>query len=507
MPTISKHSIFNFNNALANFLVTDSVEGFVSTIYRLQDGLPAIGAGYTLITKDASGSRYSVRWEYITDFAKSGIELGDQQALEKALKFAQQQLNKHIKNYSFADFVNLNLTITIEQAKALAITQFSNALQRVSKWLNDTTVYTGFLETKEMLVLADLAYNNFIKFDGSGCPSLKKAILSGNRAEGWYEIRYNTGGSLQRRIAEAGIFGLYNNPDSVSEEEATMIYEMFTQHRDTMLIFEAKNITAIQGAQTILEANSGLGCTVNVLKVELTPAADILKQSYIKPEYGNTINYDPLNIQVAGDQKILLRGEDTATRTGSNDDLLIGDNDGGVFLYGYSGNDLLIGGKGEDYLDGGTGNDILVSGAGEDTLLGGTGNDTFIVGGTDTDYDSFYGGEGIDTIRGGAGDDTFRVHESPPKTRSRSSMASGEPTTRSPAPQAPTLSTSPGQSFAISAALPAARGRIPSSAAPGTIASLAMPGTTFSGAAAEAMMCSTAVRAMTSITSSPATIR
>jgi Ca2+-binding RTX toxin-like protein len=94
-------------------------------------------------------------------------------------------------------------------------------------------------------------------------------------------------------------------------------------------------------------------------------------------------------------------------------------------LYGYGGNDTLIGGSandlilggpGDDYLEGNGGDDILEGdgwlgyaqgeifsgGAGNDTLLGGPGND--ILRGGDGD-DTLYGGEGNDLLEGGGGSD------------------------------------------------------------------------------------------------------
>ncbi|EKD88509.1 MAG: hemolysin-like protein, partial [uncultured bacterium] len=405
MSTITKHSISNFNDALASFLTTNGVEGFKSSIYCLNDGLPTIGAGYTLITKSTSGE-YSVRLEYKADFAKSGIVLNNTQtdALDIALNYAKAQLVKGITNYSFDQFTNLNLTITIDQAKALAITQFDeeefgHALNRVKKWLGDNkwagdneTIYNRLKDSKEMLVLADLAYNNFIKASGSGCPSLKNAILSSNRAEAWYEIRYNTGGGLARRIAEAGIFGLYNDPANVTKEDATMIYQMFTRNRDTMLSFEAANKTAISGGQAILESNAGLG-TVQPLEEELQTAAN-----YLINEYGQSKNFNPLNIQVSSLNTPVLLGEDTTDNTGSIDDLLIGSDERNDIMGGESGNDVLIGGAGDDTLEGGKGDDILVGGKGLDTYIWSTGD------GNDRIIDE---GDGIISINYGPGQKFF----------------------------------------------------------------------------------------------------
>jgi serralysin len=62
-------------------------------------------------------------------------------------------------------------------------------------------------------------------------------------------------------------------------------------------------------------------------------------------------------------------------------------------LYGLGGNDILIGGHGDDYLSGSTGNDTLRGGYGVNILSGGTGIDTadYATFGTNTTYVSSYG--------------------------------------------------------------------------------------------------------------------
>ncbi|WP_205666508.1 type I secretion C-terminal target domain-containing protein [Acinetobacter sp. ANC 4973] len=76
-----------------------------------------------------------------------------------------------------------------------------------------------------------------------------------------------------------------------------------------------------------------------------------------------------------------------------------------VRLYGYDGDDTLIGGSGHDLLRGGDGNDILNGGAGKDLLIGGSGNDT-LTGGTGADTALFELLDNLDT-RGGNGTDTW----------------------------------------------------------------------------------------------------
>ncbi len=64
-------------------------------------------------------------------------------------------------------------------------------------------------------------------------------------------------------------------------------------------------------------------------------------------------------------------------------------------LYGYDGDDVLVGGSGHDFVTGGIGNDRLFGGLGNDLIEGNQGDDTMV------------GGDGLDTLRGGDGRDTI----------------------------------------------------------------------------------------------------
>ncbi|ODT17728.1 MAG: hypothetical protein ABS35_25175 [Kaistia sp. SCN 65-12] len=105
----------------------------------------------------------------------------------------------------------------------------------------------------------------------------------------------------------------------------------------------------------------------------------------------------------------------------SGNDLLLGGNGDDTFR-GYGGNDVIHGGKGNDWLMGEDDDDILDGGAGRDGLEGGYGNDSlFGADGNDTLYgdaghdllmgedgdDWLFGNEGDDTLVGGAGADRF----------------------------------------------------------------------------------------------------
>lgn len=80
----------------------------------------------------------------------------------------------------------------------------------------------------------------------------------------------------------------------------------------------------------------------------------------------------------------------------------------GSDLYGYGGDDVLIGGDGKDLLSGGIGNDHLSGGAGSDMLFGEEGKDTLDGGGG---ADLITAGTGDDMIAGGTGRDQFKFRQ------------------------------------------------------------------------------------------------
>src|SRR5262245_16565477 len=95
-------------------------------------------------------------------------------------------------------------------------------------------------------------------------------------------------------------------------------------------------------------------------------------------------------------------GDVTYLYGGSGNDVLISYS-GRSYLYGGPGDDgLQAGGSGISALYGGDGNDWLAGGLGDDTLVGGTGNDT--LGGSDG-RDTLVGNDGNDKLNGGYGDD------------------------------------------------------------------------------------------------------
>jgi Ca2+-binding RTX toxin-like protein len=89
--------------------------------------------------------------------------------------------------------------------------------------------------------------------------------------------------------------------------------------------------------------------------------------------------------------------ESTVFDLGSGDDRLTVDSnvDANITAKGGSGDDTMIGGKGNDNFDGGSGDDTLIGGAGNDKLKGGSGDD-YVRG--DAGHDSLDGGSGNNQV-------------------------------------------------------------------------------------------------------------
>ncbi len=124
---------------------------------------------------------------------------------------------------------------------------------------------------------------------------------------------------------------------------------------------------------------------------------------------------DSINVRTRGGNDIVLTTcsvtVDMTIDGGSGNDMLMGGG-GDNLLIGGTGNDTLYGADGDDVLLGGSGNDDLLGGNGNDVLVGGSGNDN-LCGGNGRDL--IIGGEDHDDIDGGADDDIliggYTVHD------------------------------------------------------------------------------------------------
>ncbi len=284
--------------------------------------------------------------------------------------------------------------------------QVKTVLNQIGSSYEDvvTTKLGDIPASKERAALYSLAYNSPSLIG----PKLTAAIQDGDRAEAWYEIRYNSNGGdstgiANRRYVEANRFDLFDNDGRVGRAEAMKVGRMFTDHRDDILAYESQ-FDPISAAHT--KGERGI---VSIYD-EYAVAVDRLQRVF-----GIDAAMHLEEMQIAHGPIRNLAGDGSGYDSADNDqDLLIGSRaqnrlvggDGGDALIGLGRNDVLIGGNGADWLDGGNGRDALRGGNGPDTLLGGNGPDA-LVGGKGAD--SLDGGAGNDVMRGGPGADSYVV--------------------------------------------------------------------------------------------------
>src|SRR5437660_1727455 len=205
-------------------------------------------------------------------------------------------------------------------------------------------------QSNERIALVSLVFNGGL---GKITSALKTALQTDNRAQAWYEIRYNSNkgilalrdGIAPRRYQESDVFGLYGVGDSPNSDlEAKEVLRMYTKYRDLPL--ESGGIKAYEGIfrPTNPRAQSSL------IEQQIFPAKDRLIMNFGE---GQAIDGDVLVGQ--NDPK----GTDGLVGTANNE-----------LIFGEKGNDVLLGGKGDDVLYGGEGDDIYIytTGDGHDRI-------------------------------------------------------------------------------------------------------------------------------------------
>lgn len=219
---------------------------------------------------------------------------------------------------------------------------------RINGWLADIP------ESDERAALFSLCWNAPSMLG----PKLKAAIESGDRAEAWYEIRYNSLSSslpdsvrpaiANRRYVEADGFNLYDTDGRASYAEAVETGRMLASHHNTVLWYEDRydplQAAAIKGVETI-----------GTIVTELQPAIRAVLARFELPRARHVEE-----LLVASRTMPDVSGEGTAFDTTANDD------------------DLLLGSTAANVLTGGAGRDILIGLGGRDGLAGGSGADWFV---------------------------------------------------------------------------------------------------------------------------------
>lgn len=283
----------------------------------------------------------------------------------------------------------------------------------------------------ERVALVSLTYNRGVaSIAGNAARNVPEhpimdAIRDGDRAEAWFQMRYNCwgsrddmeGGLRKRRYTEAQAFGLYDDPGNVTVDEARSVYRTFQLHRDEIDRVERNFGVTVDGERAatnrIAQANrdypdmvaqygqvqtiaDALGPARTVLLRELRQEHPDLAGRLTDANFNaGRIHLDPGRDLREGDN---LRREQRHSTAEDVDPNHVATIDSRRMTRGNNpreidSNDLLIGEGGNDILRAHRGDDILIGGAGLDRMEGGIGRDTYVVGNGDIVMDNDGRGE------------------------------------------------------------------------------------------------------------------
>ena len=425
------------------FAMLQTFEGIEDTAYVDTNGFPTIGIGFRIDKTNIPfildgmgyansphlGALQSAIVKAETDVCFAPGSAGAEDALNRAVNsvLGTNYGSAAAGNFGYGNNTGTSGQTAIQQMDATFQLLRQQTEDKLNAWLAYGPSGTTLPPSMERAALFSLTYNGLIGMDPIDnkpySPRLQNAITSGDRAEAWYQIRYQSNGGnggvaiAQRRYEESQIFGLFQNPSDPSLSGAVQAYQMLTAHRTTIDPYESQYgskaatqnngilaadnsyAAALTAAATANNINVGVITPVQTLEQALGPAEAKLMKA-VDTEYGSLLSgFTPSNsVDIylnPGRLNSLYSvsssySYDLNASASSGNDLLIastGSTDG-ITLSADTGNDTLTAGSGSDVLIAGAGQDSLQAGSGNDTLIGGLGNDTMTVGtGQDTLYD------------------------------------------------------------------------------------------------------------------------
>jgi len=158
-------------------------------------------------------------------------------------------------------------------------------------------------------------------------------------------------------------------------------------HRHALVIGLFFCILATAVVSPALAGSIGLGGTTIILTGDA--GADVIFVSSSGSNVGFVVTFPltiltPVCIPSGGGATCALAGIDlVAVLAGAGDDVVEASGVGaslGLFLSGGAGDDVIIGGNGDDTLKGGAGDDVLIGGPGLNLLFGGAGDNILLSG-------------------------------------------------------------------------------------------------------------------------------
>jgi GH24 family phage-related lysozyme (muramidase) len=360
--TISDHGDYNDER----FALLKLLEGSTTKPYIDGVGDATIGIGFNLVynlepvlrTIIGDKNWNDTLFDLLQDVVDKTYTPGQSGALITALNAVMKNWHDHIDSDVPATFAFKN---DAQIAKALdAMDDYYDG--RIDSWV------AGIPDSSERAALFSLAWNAPSMLG----PKLQAAIESGDRAEAWYEIRYNSlssslpdsvkDGIANRRYVEADMFSLFHNEAKATYAEAVDAGRMLAGHHDTLLAYEAAydplTAAVVKGVDTI-----------GSIGTELQPAI-----TAVLHKYQLALDHPLEELLATGSGMADLAGDGTGHDSVANDDdLLLGDKISN-HLSGDAGGDVLIGLRGADTLAGGAGADLFVFTTAKDSSISGKGD-------------------------------------------------------------------------------------------------------------------------------------
>jgi GH24 family phage-related lysozyme (muramidase) len=411
-------------------MVVVGAEGLHGHAQNVGDGMATIGWGYTFN-----------RNNNVAIWRQAGVDL-DQRDWQTLAAIDAAGSN--------AERTRLGLTFgrVLDEADAdrllrASISGYEGPANRLNMPLSD-----------ERVAMVSLAYNRgpgaLNGITNANVPEhpILDAVRSQDRAEAWFQLRYNCwgsdplnaqfphqnsneGGLRKRRFAEAQVLGLYDDPDNVTPDEARSVYRMFQLHRDEIERVERDFGVTVEGqaaarnrvaeanrdypglveqygnVPTIADALAPARATLlrdlrqahpdmaeqlteanfNAGRIHLDPGRELRDGAEVDREH---VGQNRTQTAVRREQRNATTEEVDLDHESTIDSrrMTRGNNPREI-----DSNDLLIGEGGNDILRAHRGDDILIGGAGRDRMEGGIGRDTYVVGNGDIVMDNDGRGE------------------------------------------------------------------------------------------------------------------
>ncbi len=321
------------------FAMLQTFEGIEDTAYVDTNGFPTIGIGFRIDKTNIPfildgmgyansphlGALQSAIVKAETDVCFAPGSAGAEDALNRAVNsvLGTNYGSAAAGNFGYGNNTGTSGQTAIQQMDATFQLLRQQTEDKLNAWLAYGPSGTTLPPSMERAALFSLTYNGLIGMDPIDnkpySPRLQNAITSGDRAEAWYQIRYQSNGGnggvaiAQRRYEESQIFGLFQNPSDPSLSGAVQAYQMLTAHRTTIDPYESQYgskaatqnngilaadnsyAAALTAAATANNINVGVITPVQTLEQALGPAEAKLMKA-VDTEYGSLLSgFTPSN--------------------------------------------------------------------------------------------------------------------------------------------------------------------------------------------------------------------